>query len=454
VGALAGSGGGQAWGRLGGDGQIDATTPDDGILVAARIVGMDIASGTAVNDLWIVEGQESAPGSAAVLEAKFADYWNLPAEGVITVGGNRTVEYAGLGMSPEDFYYQGPEGSIFSQGDLAPLYVPLRLAQDLAGRPGVVNEVVITLVAGADRDAVAARLADGVASSGASATVSSRDDAFAYRVLYDDIDNDQRFWNMLAGLVLLAAGLAAFNLVSRIVEAQRREIGIGMALGVARSKLAIRPLLVGVQVGVLGTVAGIGVGLLVGQAMANLLESVLPLPAYRTPFQFGVFAQAALLALVIPIAASAIPVWRAVRVEPIEAIRTGHLTAKSSRLTDRTGRWRLPGSSLTQMPIRNFLRTPRRTVLTAVGVGAAIAALVAVFGMLDSFSRTIHQTGAELAKGSADRVLVQLDTFSPLDSDLISAVSRAAAVLSSAAGRTLPAPATTTGRRADIISRI
>ncbi len=428
--------------RLVVDSQIDASTDTDSILVAARIVGMDATSGDAVDDLWVTDGRTPIAGSAGgVLEAQFADHWNLPSDGVITVGGNRTVEYVGLGTSPEDFFYEGPEGSIFSAGDLAPLYLPLSSAQDVVGRSGCVNDLVVTLADGADRGAVEAQLGDAVAELGVSATVSTREDATAYRVLYEDIDNDQQFWNMLAGLVLVAAALAAFNLVSRIVEAQRREIGIGMALGVARSKLAIRPLLVGVQVGVLGTVAGVGVGLLVGQAMANLFESVRPLPIYRTPFQFGVFAQAALLALVIPIVASAIPVWRAVRVEPIEAIRTGHLTAKTSRLTDLTARWKLPGSSLTQMPIRNFLRTPRRTVLTAVGVGAAIAALVAVFGMLDSFGRTIDQTGTELTKGDTDRVLVQLDTFYPVDSDVITAIADAPAVGATDAGLRLPATA-------------
>ena len=441
----------QASERLVVDSQIDASTDTDAILVAARIVGMDITSGDAVDDLWISQGQTPTAGSAAgVLEAQFADYWNLPADGVVTVGGNRTVDYVGLGTSPEDFFYEGPEGSIFSAGDLAPLYLPLSVAQDVVGRSASVNDLVVTLADGADRDAVEAQLGDAVGQLGVSATVSTREDATAYRVLYEDIDNDQQFWNMLAGLVLIAAAIAAFNLVSRIVEAQRREIGIGMALGVARSKLAIRPLLVGVQVGVLGTIAGVGVGLLVGQAMANLFESVRPLPIYRTPFQFSVFAQAALLALLIPIVASAIPVWRAVRVEPIEAIRTGHLTAKTSRLTDLTGRWKLPGSSLTQMPIRNFLRTPRRTVLTAIGVGAAIAALVAVFGMLDSFGRTIDQTGNELTKGNTDRVLVQLDTFYPVDSDVITAITDTPAVGANDAGLRLPATAIAANDKEDL----
>ena len=82
---------------------------------------------------------------------------------------------------------------------------------------------------------------EAVSGLGVSATVSTREDADAVRVLYEDIDNDQRFWNALSALVLLAAALAAFNLINRIVEAQRREIGIGMALGVPRPQLAVRP---------------------------------------------------------------------------------------------------------------------------------------------------------------------------------------------------------------------
>ncbi len=411
--------------RLVVDSQVEAATATEAILVSARVVGMEFGADPVVDGVWISEGGAPDPSAAtpqAVLEAKFADDRGLPARGRLTLAGGRRVDYSGIGAIPEDFFYEGPEGSVLSQGELAPVYLPLAAAQEVAGRPGQVNDLVLRLVAGADRDRVQAQLAGALERLGVSATISTQEEADAVRILYEDIDNDQRFWNALAGLVLVAAALAAFNLISRIVEAQRREIGIGMALGVPRWKLSVRPLLVGAQVALLGTLAGVGVGLIVGAAMQDLLESLLPLPVYRTPFQYGVFGQAAALGLVIPLLACAIPVWRAVRVEPIVAIRTGHLNARTSRLTDWTGRIRLPGSSFTQMPLRNLMRTPRRTILTALSVGAAITALVAVLGMLDSFGRTIDQTGDELTKGNADRVLVQLDTFYPVDSGVVAGV--------------------------------
>jgi putative ABC transport system permease protein len=433
--------------RLVVDSQLDASTGTGSILVVARLEGADLGDDERVDGVWVRDGTvpADAAASSGLLEAKFADHWGLGPEGSLTVAGGHTVEYTGLAVSPEDFFYEGPEGTLFAEGDLAPVYLPLATAQEITGRAGEVNDLVVTLTPGADRAAIEAQLAAAMNAVGVGAEITTRDDSPSFRVLYEDIDNDQRFWNALALLVLLSAALAAFNLVSRIVEAQRREIGIGMALGVTRSKLAIRPMFVGLQVAVLGVILGIGVGLLVGRAMAGLLESFLPLPIYRTNFQLGIFAQAAALGLIIPLLAAAIPVWRAVRVEPIEAIRTGHLTAKTSRLTDWTSRVRLPGSSLTQMPFRNVLRTPRRTLLTALGVGAAITALVAVLGMLDSFGRTIDQTGAELTKAGQDRMLVQLDTFYPADSSTVGAIAAAPSVGAIDAGLRVPA----TGLAAD-----
>ncbi|MDH3683540.1 MAG: ABC transporter permease, partial [Acidimicrobiia bacterium] len=261
--------------RLVVDSQMATTGPDGPILLAARLVGMELGADPGVDELWIQDGDAPPVGAAeAVLEGKFAEFYDLPTEGTVTLIGGHELDYVGHGVSPEDFFYEGPEGSLFGEGELAIAYLPLDTAQDVTGRTGQVNDVVLTLSDGADRAATEDRLAAAVAGSTISATVTTRDDATAVRVLYEDIDNDQRFWNALSALVLAAAALAAFNLVSRIVEAQRREIGIGMALGVARWRLAIRPMLVGVQVGVLGALAGVGVGLLIGQAMESLLRSV------------------------------------------------------------------------------------------------------------------------------------------------------------------------------------
>jgi putative ABC transport system permease protein len=430
--------------------QVDASTADDTILVTARLVGSSFGDSGTVGDLWVADGTFTGTGPpAVVLEKKFADYYSLPSSGTVLIAGGTEVEYSGLGVAPEDFFVFGAEGSLLAQADFATMYGDLSVVQQLAGRPGEVNDIVLSVSSRDARDRVEHDLRAALdALPGVSATVTNQDQDETFRILYDDIENDQQIWNALSALVLFAAALAAFNLISRIVESQRRQIGIGMALGLPRWRLAIRPVLVGLQVGVLGTVLGIGVGVVLGSLMRDLLESFLPLPDYRTPFQFDVFARGAMFGLVPPVLASLIAVWRAVRVEPIQAIRTGHLAASGGRLGSWSSRLRLPGTSLAQMPVRNLLRAPRRTVLTALGVAAAITALVAVLGMLDSFTQAVDRGAAEVTKGDPERVTVALDTFYAVDSPEVTAIIATPSVGAADATLRLPAAIRTDGREA------
>src|SRR6185503_16370253 len=181
-----------------------------------------------------------------------------------------------------------------------------------------VNDAVMRLRSGASGGTVRRQLERALAGAGLSGEVTKLTDDPAYRVLYKDASGDQQMFDVFAFLILAGAALAAFNLATRIVEAQRREIGIGMALGVPPAQLAIRPLLLGVQIAVAGTVLGLGLGLLMGEIFRGVLEDLLPLPEMRTPFELGVFIRAAAIGFVLPIVATAIPVWRGLRQTPVE----------------------------------------------------------------------------------------------------------------------------------------
>ncbi len=427
------------------DAQVDASDASDTVLVGARIVGATgLASGAApapVDTLWLSDGaRPAAGGDTALLEVKFARYYVLPTTGSLTVAGGATVDYSGFAVAPDDFSIVAQEGSVMAEADLATLYLDLDAAQRLTERAGTVNDLVLTLRPGADAATVGAELVAAIDALGVvSPTLTTRDQNEAYRVLYDDIGTDQQMWNILSALVLGAAALAAVNLISRAAEAQRREIGIGMALGLPRWQLGVRPALIGVEVGLVGVVAGIGIGLGVGALMRGLLESLLPLPVYLTPFQPGVYVRGALFGLLPPMLASVVPVWRAVRMEPAEAIRTGYLAPDHGRLGAWTAHVRLPGSSMAQMPIRNVLRRPRRAVLTALGVGAAITALVAVLGMLDSFTATIDQGVAEVTKGDPERVTVTLVGLTSRADPRLDSIIASPAVGATSTGLHLPA---------------
>ncbi len=199
-----------------------------------------------------------------------------------------------------------------------------------------------------------------------------------------------------------------------------------------------------------GVVLGGGVGLAVEEALSRALRSFQPLPVWRTELQPLVFLRGAALGLALPFLAAAYPVWRAVRVAPVEAIRTGSLGAASGGLVSALARVALPGSSLAQLPLRNVLRTPRRTLLTALGVAAAIALLVGVVGMVDSFLETIDRAGREVARESPRRLAVGL-RFNLASSPQVQAVLSSPVVGRASAGIEIPGRLRHGGRELEVV---
>lgn len=424
--------------------QVDASSSGRTILVPGVVIGVPLGEGEpAIDRLDVVAGRaltaEDRSAPVVLLERNFAEYYDLPAEGSLWIAGGRPLEWVGLTSSPEYFIVIPEDGSgFFLQANFAAVFTSLETAQQLAEAPGEVNRALIRLAVGVDpgraERAVEQALAAGLPDVGA--TVLSREEQAAYSMIYQDIENDQQTFSIFALLIFVGAVAAAFNLTTRLVEAQRREIGIAMALGVPRRRIAVRPLLVGAQIALLGVGFGAGVGYVIALAMRGVLEGFFPLPIWMTPFQAGVFAGAAAVGFAAPFAAIVYPVWRAVRVRPIEAIRPAHLTRRV-----RIRRWRAShrlGNTFRRLPLRNLTRAPRRTVLTALGIASAIAALTGLLGMIDSFVHTIDVGEREILAGNPDRVIVDFDRVYPAAAPGVSAVLGSPTVARAEASLVLP----------------
>jgi predicted permease len=116
----------------------------------------------------------------------------------------------------------------------------------------------------------------------------------------------------LASLLLAAVGIYA--VIAYIVEQRRREIGIRMALGATRSQILVQVLRTGAKLTIGGAVAGLAGALLLTRTMRGLLYGV----SASDPVSF--LAAIGLLILV-GLAATCIPAYRASRVEPATALR-------------------------------------------------------------------------------------------------------------------------------------
>ena len=427
--------------------QVDASTAGRTILVPGRLVGVALAGpGAVIDGRFVQRGRDlrraDAGRSVAVVEGNFAEHHSLPVPTHAHLAGGQPLALVGQVLQPEQFLVTRPGVEFGAEAGYAVLYAPLATVQRLSDHPGLANELVLTLRPGSNAGAVARELSAALRRTlpQVGTTVTARASEDAYRILYDDAAAEQRLLNVFAWLLLAGAAFASFNLVSRVIEAQRRELGIGMALGVAPRRLAIRPLLFAAEVSLLGVAVGIGVGLGFNRILQGELRNLLSLPVWTTPLLPGVYARAAVLGFAVPFVAALYPVWRAVRVPPVAAIQVGARTAAGSGLAPLLQRLRLPGSTLIKMPIRNVVRTPRRTLMSLLGIAAILTILISLGGTLDSFNKTLAISRAETVHGNANRTIVTLATFLPRNGETIRTVRQSPAIL--AAEPTLLLPAT------------
>jgi len=119
---------------------------------------------------------------------------------------------------------------------------------------------------------------------------------------------------LFALTALLLAGLGIYGVISYIVSERTHEIGIRLALGAQRRNILRMVLHQGLGLAIAGAAVGLGCALIVSHLMAGLLYGVRPTDPLT-------FAGVALLLISVALLACYIPARRAIRVDPLVALR-------------------------------------------------------------------------------------------------------------------------------------
>ena len=117
-----------------------------------------------------------------------------------------------------------------------------------------------------------------------------------------------------AGLALLLSSLGIYGVVSYLVEQQTREFGIRIALGAQRSDVMHLVLGDGAKM----ALVGVGVGVVAALGLTRFLTRVLYGVSPTDPVTF---AAVAMILTAVALAACYIPARRAMRVDPMVALR-------------------------------------------------------------------------------------------------------------------------------------
>ena len=404
---------------------INASTENQTILVNGRLIGINVSSGSenlAVNGIEVVDGRNieasESNASVCIVEYNFAEYYSLkPNNQDFIISGGINLSFIGTGMSPE--YFMVIEGnSIKAESVFCTLFVPIQTAQaiiqQLISLPkGHVNEAIFLLSPNADINLLKTEITNAFADNFPSKDVkfTEKDDHPAYRIQKEDIPNDQKMYFIISFFTLLAAAFGTFNLVSRVINSHRRQIGINMALGVPPLQLAVRYLIFSVEIALGGVIFGLLLSQLIGESLGTVFIEMTPFPVWKEWLVVEFFIQGAILGVLIPFSATVIPIWRATRVRPIQAIQTGYTLSTGKGAAPLLERIRFPGSIFFQLPFRNFARNPRRSFSTIMGVALALSVLIAILALLNGGTHLLDREQALMESKSPNRLHVTLNDF-------------------------------------------
>jgi predicted permease len=120
---------------------------------------------------------------------------------------------------------------------------------------------------------------------------------------------------IFAATALMLAGLGIYGTISYVVNEQRREIAIRLALGAQRGTILKMVLRRGLSLAATGAGLGVAVALIVSHLMAGLLFGV-------SPNDLTTFAGVTVVLAGVALAASYIPALRAMRLDPITTLHS------------------------------------------------------------------------------------------------------------------------------------
>ena len=228
-----------------------------------------------------------------------------------------------------------PVAAVFELGmsefDATFVFMPLVEAQAYFNREGDVNLIEVFL-ADADRVDEARAAIDGAVER----PIVLTDWRQRNRTFFAALEVERNVMFLILTLIVLVAALNIISGLIMLVKDKSEDIAILRTMGATRGAVMRVFLITGASIGIVGTLAGFALGLVLAlnvesirQVIARLTNSNLfpaelyflsRLPADVDPTEVGTIV---VMAIVLSLLATLYPSWRAARLDPVQALRYG-----------------------------------------------------------------------------------------------------------------------------------
>lgn len=369
--------------------QVDAPFRIGDATFVGRLVGMPPDDQPAVDQVDIVDGTYLDPSrpDGVLIETHAATEFDLvvgDAFDVFDGSAWRPVEVVGVVVSPEYIWPARSRQDLFpAPGTFAVAFVDERVLDPLPP-VAVHRQTLITYAEGTDAATMDDRVRSLAADYGAESVI-PRAQHPSNETLQLDVEGFQQLSVLFPLLFMIAAGMAAFVLLTRLVYEQRGQIGTLRANGMRRMTLSLHYLSYGVLVGTLGAAVGTVLGMTGGWATTGVYTASLGIPDTVREFHPITPLVGMVFGVATGLVGAFVPARLVLRLAPAVAIRGDVPTADGhpsivERVFPPARRWPIRW----RMVLRGVRRSLRRSVSTILGVILGLVLILPSWGMIDT----------------------------------------------------------------------
>lgn len=365
----------------------DLPEPAQGRLVSVR---EDKQAG--LNQLFLLRGRTLEPGrpNEVVISGAFADANRLnPGDTLQAVlnGRLRKLEIVGVALSPEYIYEIRP-GDIFPDNRrFGILWMNQRAVASVFQMEDAFNDVAMTLAPQANEQGVIESV-DLVLKQYGGFGAYGRSDQMSHRFINNELGELQVFGTVIPAIFLAVTAFLLHLVLSRLVAVERDQIGLLKAFGYSSKDIGWHYLKLSVAAILGGIVIGVALGAWLGQGMNDLYGDFFHFPIVYFKLSFAIVFWSVMISIATAAIGAMSAVKSAVELPAAEAMRPEPPANFHAGFVESLGLQRAL-SAEARIVIRNIVRRPVKSFMSAVGISFSIALLFVGFYFYDAINMIV-----------------------------------------------------------------
>jgi putative ABC transport system permease protein len=325
---------------------------------------------------------------------------------VTLYGTQRRLTVVGFARSPEFIYTTAPGEFAPDDKRFAVIWMSetaLAAAFDLEG---AFNEILLTLSPSANIDHIIEQLDNRLQPFGGRGAY-ARSEHLSERFVAEEIGGLAAMARSMPPIFLLVAAFLLNIVVSRMVQAEREQIGLLKAFGYSSIEISWHYLQFILLIALAGATLGSVAGLAAGDSMSEFYQLYFKFPVpHFTAYHSAIFLGYLVSLLAAALGASSV-LSQVMRLTPAESMRPAPPADFSRSIQLQSWLTHLLDQP-TKMVIREIIRRPLRTLASIVGISITMALSVSMMSLLSGFDSAL-----ELNFGTVDRSSLAVSFIEP-----------------------------------------